>query len=222
MAEAVIFDMDGVLIDSQPLHYQVDVAVLKQCGYPATLETVIPYTGQSNPDRWPKYRAQLGLVPETEELIALQTAILMETFEKEPLTAIAGIPALLRWLKDRGVKTAVASSSSHDLIDLVLRKLDIAAYFDTLVSGEDVRAGKPAPDVFLYSAEKLGSPPGRCVVVEDSPSGILAAKNAGMLCVAYRNPTTQGQDFTLADYVVDEYVACYGIFTSLFERMENL
>lgn len=208
--------MDGVLIDSQPLHYRVDMAVLHKCGYPAVLETVTPYTGMSNPDRWPKYRATLNLSPSVEQLIAWQVDILMDTFVREPLAAIDGIPDLLRWLKKNSYKTAVASSSSHDLIDLVLAKLSISGYFDALVSGEDVTVGKPAPDVFLRASEMLGLPPEVCVVVEDSPSGIRAAKNAGMLCIAYRNPNTCGQDFTLADNVVDRYVECY----PLLERIE--
>lgn len=208
MRKAVIFDMDGVLIDSQPLHYRVDMAVLHKCGYPAKLETVTPYSGVSNPDRWPKYRATLGLTPEVDQLIAWQVEILMDTFRQEDLTAIEGIPELLSWLKAQGTVTAVASSSSHELIDLVLAKTGIARFFDALVSGEDVKAGKPAPDVFLRAAKKLGVNPEDCVVVEDSPSGILAAKNAGMRCVAYRNPNTCGQDFTHAGLVVDRYAEC--------------
>lgn len=212
MRRAVIFDMDGVLIDSQPLHYRVDMAVLHSYGYPATLETVVPYTGVSNPDRWPAYRMSLGLAPTVAELIEKQTAILMETFEKSTLRAIEGIPELLCWLKEQGAPTAVASSSSHALIDLVLSKTGIGAYFDALVSGEDVTQGKPAPDVFLRAAEKLNCAPAACVVVEDSPSGIRAAKNAGMLCVAYRNPNTCGQDFSLADHVIDRYDECRALF----------
>lgn len=211
MHKAVIFDMDGVLIDSQPLHYQVDMAVLHRCGYPATLDTVTPYTGMSNPDRWPKYKASLNLTPSAAQLIEWQVEILMDTFIREKLTAIEGIPALLRRIKAEDTKTAVASSSSHDLIDLVLAKIEAAPYFDVLVSGEDVSVGKPAPDVFLRAAEKLGVTPADCVVIEDSPSGIRAAKNAGMRCIAYRNPSTCGQDFTGADHVIDHYEACFAL-----------
>jgi HAD superfamily hydrolase (TIGR01509 family) len=207
--EAAIFDMDGVLIDSQPLHYQTDISVLKRAGYPASLETVIPYTGVSNPDRWPRYKETLSLKPAVEQLIEWQTEILIETFKNEDTPAIEGIPELLAKLRDERIKTAVATSSQHALIDLTLRKAGIIGFFDALVSGEDVKIGKPAPDVFLFAAEKLGAPPERCVVFEDSPNGIASAKNAGMLCVAYNNPNTYGRDFTLADHVIEKFNECY-------------
>lgn len=203
--QAFIFDMDGVLIDSQPLHYQVDMAVLDRCGVAAEMDMVTPFTGMSAPDRWPAYKARHGLAPSVDALIQLQNGILMETFRREPLSAITGIPALLAALTDEKQPLAVASSSSHALIALILEKIGVAAYFSVVVSGEDVAAGKPAPDVFLYAAEKLNTPPAACVVVEDSPNGIRAAKNAGMVCVAYKNPTTVGDGFALADYVIERY-----------------
>ncbi len=200
--------MDGVLLDSQPLHYAIDMAVLKRAGYIAKLETVTPYTGMSNPDRWPKYKAALGLDTPAERLIEWANEIMMEMFKREELLPITGIPELLRKLKNSGLGLAVASSSSHALIDLILGKLNIAEFFDVLVSGEDVTVGKPEPDVFLFAAQKLGREPGECVVVEDSPNGIRAAKNAGMVCVAYKNPTTVvvgDEVLRLADYVIEGY-----------------
>lgn len=208
MQKAVIFDMDGVLIDSQPLHYQIDMAVLQKCGYPAVLSTVTPFTGVSNPDRWPAYRERLQLKPSVEQLIDWQVELMMQTFQETPLTPIEGIPALLSWLRERGAAIAVASSSSHELIDLVLSRTGIASYFDLRVSGEDVPIGKPAPDIFLHTARLLKLTSDACVVVEDSPSGIRAAKNAHMLCVGYINPHTQGQDLSLADRAVTHYADC--------------
>jgi HAD superfamily hydrolase (TIGR01509 family) len=191
--------MDGVLLDSQPLHYKIDIAVLARCGYPATLETVTPFTGMSNPDRWPRYREALNLRPSAGQLIVWANEIMLEMFEKEPLAPIDGIPRLIDKLKEKGLPLAVASSSSHALIDLILDKIGLAGHFDALVSGEDVTTGKPAPDVFLHAAKQLNTAPRDCLVVEDSANGILAAKRAGMVCVAYKN--REGE----ADYVIDSY-----------------
>jgi HAD superfamily hydrolase (TIGR01509 family) len=199
MIKAVIFDMDGVLLDSQPLHYKIDIAVLTRAGYEATLETVTPFTGMSNPDRWPKYTEVLGLQPPAEQLITWANEIMMEMFENEPLTPIDGIPQLIDTLKAKALPLAVASSSSHALINLILEKIGLTGRFDVLVSGEDVIIGKPAPDVFLYAAKRLNTAPASCIVVEDSTNGILAAKRAGMVCVAYKN--REGD----ADYVIDRY-----------------
>jgi HAD superfamily hydrolase (TIGR01509 family) len=132
----------------------------------------------------------------------------METFINGDTPAIEGIPELLMKLKKEHIKTAVATSSQHALIDLVLKKAGIIGFSEALVSGEDVKIGKPAPDVFLFAAEKLKTPPSRCIVFEDSPNGIASAKNAGMLCVAYNNPNTYGRDFTLADHVIDSFSEC--------------
>ena len=202
---AVAFDMDGVLIDSQPLHYEIDIEVLKACNYPATLEDVTPYTGMSNPDRWPKYKQTLGLAPSVDRLIELQTQIMIEIFTKTNLTPIDGIPALLQYLYANNIPCGVTSSSSHELINLVLEKCKIGQYFTHLISGEDVKVGKPAPDIYLKAAKAFGLPPQQCIAFEDAPSGILAAKNAGFTCIAYVNPNTHGQDFTHADHVVTHY-----------------
>jgi len=205
MTKAIAFDMDGVLIDSQPLHYEIDMEVLKICGYPATLETVTPYTGISNPDRWPCYKDALGLSQSVDELIKLQEEIMIEIFNRADLKPIDGIVPLLRFLQSKNIPCAVASSSPHELIDLVLEKGKIGEYFTHLVSGEDVVAGKPAPDIYLKTARALGMLPGDCIAIEDSPIGILSAKNAGFTCIAYVNPSTHGQDFTHADCVVKHF-----------------
>jgi len=215
---AIIFDMDGVLIDSQPLHYELDMKVLKACGYPATLSTVTSYTGISNPDRWPKYKAALNLAPSVPQLIELCEQTTREIFNDADLVATDGIPELLRGIKAMGLPIGVASSSSHELIQLVLGKTGIGEYFDVITSGEDVTVGKPAPDIYLRAADKMGCPPQSCIAIEDAATGILAAKNAGLTCIGFKNPNTFGQDFTHADYVIDRFDLCLPIMKSLSEE----
>jgi len=208
MYKAVIFDMDGVLVNSQSIHYETDMAVLQKAGHAAQLTDVTPYAGIANHDRWPKYRESLNLEPSAETLIEWQTALIEENFTKLPLESLPGISELLAHIADRKLPAAVGSASQPALIDLVLRKLDIAHYFQAVVSCEDVARGKPAPDVFLAAAEKLGIAPRDCIVVEDAPAGVQAAKNADMACIAFRSPHTLAQDFSLADYVVDHFAEC--------------
>ena len=215
---AVIFDMDGVLIDSQPLHYEIDIQVLKTVGYTADLATVAQYTGMSNPDRWPKYKENLGLKESAETLIDLCEATVREVFGEAKLEPIKDIPALLGGIKAMGLPCGVASSSSHELIQLVLNQTGIGQFFDFIVSGEDVKAGKPEPEIYLVAAEKAGREPGKCIAVEDAPAGILAAKNAGFTCIAFNNPNTMGQDFTHADYIVRKFDECFPIIQTLMYR----
>ena len=219
MELAIIFDMDGVLIDSQPLHYEIDMQVLKACGYAADINTVTPYTGISNPDRWPKYKENLGLSESVERLIELAEEKMREIFDSTELVAIEGIPLLLQGIKELGLKCGVASSSSHELIQMVLNRTGIAEYFDVLVSGEDVKNGKPAPDIYLKAAKAVNLPPSRCLAVEDAPAGILAAKKAGFTVFAYRNPNTVGQVFTHADTVLNEYAECLPIIKNLIKMI---
>jgi len=211
MLSAVIFDMDGVLIDSQPLHYEIDMRVLKACGYPAELSTVTPYTGISNPDRWPKYKAALNLSETSDRLIEMAEEAMRDVFGKDEIIAIDGIPALLEGIKAMRLHCGVASSSSHELIERVLSRTGIAKYFDAITSGEDVSVSKPNPDIYLAAAKKAGSVPKNCIAIEDAPVGILSAKNAGFTCIAYKNPNTFGQVFTHADYVLDHFSECLSI-----------
>ena len=215
MKKAIIFDMDGVLIDSQPLHYEIDIRVIQACGYPANLDTVTPYTGISNPDRWPQYKNALNLASSPEKLIEMAEQAMRDIFNEADLVPSPGIPALLKGIKEMGLHCGVASASSHELIQLVLNRTGIAEYFDAITSGEDVSVSKPAPDVYLKAAQKSGYAPAQCIAVEDAPVGILAAKNAGFMCIAYKNPNTYGQIFTHADHVIGHFDECLSIVKSL-------
>ena len=206
--KAVIFDMDGVLLDSQHLHYQSDIAVLAKAGYQADMSTVIPYTGISNLERWPKYREDLGLEATTQTLIYWCNQMVTDIFNSAQLEPLPGIPELLNHISRKNLKIGLGSASHPWLIKLVLSKLGIAHYFSAVVSCEEVGRGKPAPDVFLHAAKKLGEPAKYCVVIEDSQVGVQSAKNAGMTCIAYCNPSVHTQDVSLADYVVKNFKEC--------------
>ncbi|MCL2456893.1 MAG: HAD family phosphatase, partial [Defluviitaleaceae bacterium] len=120
---AIIFDMDGVLIDSQPLHYEIDMRVLKKCGVEADLAAVVKYTGIGNPERWRNYKTDFALSESPENLIALAEETMREIFFATELKAIDGVSVLLDGIKAMGAKCGVASSSSHELIDLVLSQI---------------------------------------------------------------------------------------------------
>ena len=208
---AVIFDMDGVLIDSQPLHYEIDMRVLKACGYKAEMSTVTAYTGISTPDRWPKYKATLGLTPSIQELITMCEETVRKVFESFDFVPIDGVSKLLQDLKDMGMPIAVASSSSYELINMVLTGTGISEYFDIIVSGEGLKRGKPNPDIYLKAAELLNVLPQNAIGIEDSPAGMEAVKNANMTCIALKNPNTFGQIFTNAHYVINHFDECLNI-----------
>lgn len=141
-----------------------------------------------------------------EQLLATQMHHKKELFKNSQLIAIEGIPQLIEQLKDSGIKLGLASSSSREFIEMILKSLNIIDKFDVILSGEEVKKGKPAPDVFLKTADLLGVNPCDCIVLEDSEHGITAAKAAGMKCIAYENPNSGNQDLSLADAVVKTLV----------------
>ena len=201
--KAVIFDMDGVIIDSMPLYHEFDIRMLGQFGHPATIETVIPYTGLTSVDRLTKYKEDFGLEDSVESLTKLSVDSMREFFLTQDIKPIDGIPELLTHVKNCGLHIGIASSTSHELIEIILRRLDVLHYFEKIISGEDVKEGKPAPDVYLKAAEAFGVLPRECVAIEDSVMGMCSAKAAGFTCIAYKNSYTQ--DYSCADFVVSNF-----------------
>ena len=202
---AVIFDMDGVLIDSQPLHYMADVESMKKYGVYKEQEFYEKYAGTTTPDRMRALNELFKLNADVDEMVAVREQMILDIMKKEEISPVRGITELLKSIKSKGMTTAVASSSGYELINMVLEKLGIAQYFDCITSGIDVKHGKPAPDVFLLAAERINKSPEECVVVEDSENGVNAAVAAGMKSVGYINPTSGKQCLDKANIVIDDF-----------------
>ncbi|WP_041444645.1 HAD family hydrolase [Syntrophobotulus glycolicus] len=202
MVKAVIFDMDGVIIDSEPIHFVSDQMTLQDYGVEITNEELSKYVGISNPVMWSELREKYGLAAAVEELLAKQMYYKKLLFGGRELQCIEGIESLLRNLKHSGLKIGLASSSPREFIEIIINNLGLAGYFEAVVSGEEVERSKPAPDVFLRAAELLKVNPSDCMVIEDSEHGVKAAKAAGMKCIGYLNTNSGQQDLRLADKMV--------------------
>jgi len=203
MIKAFIFDMDGVIIDSEPLHFQTDRMVMKKYGVDISDDELNSFVGVTNPEMWAILIQRYNINATVEELLEIQYQYKAQVFGQSELQPIIGIPELIMDLKEKGISVALASSSSRQFIELVLRSLHIYDSFDVIISGEEVTHGKPAPDIFLKAAEELKVAPKECIVLEDSGNGVKAAKAAGMKCIAYFNPNSGIQDISLADYTVN-------------------
>ena len=180
MIHAIIFDMDGVLIDSQPMHYLGDQQTLAAHSVEVPVEEMTAYAGTTNQLRFELFKERYHLDADVADMIREREATMIRLVRESDAVPTEGSVALLESIKADGLKTAVASSSSYPFIYAVLEKLGILSYFDLIFSGEDVKNGKPAPDVFLETCEKLQETPETCVVIEDSANGVLAAVRAGM------------------------------------------
>lgn len=203
--KAVIFDMDGVLVDSQPYHFKADIDTMAEYGVIKDQKFYEAFAGTLTDNRMRTLRDMFGLDVPAEELIEKREKMILDIMANEDIKPVSGIPELLRSIKALGLKTAVASSSGIELIKLVLDRLGIAVYFDSITSGNDVKRGKPSPDIFLLAAERIGVNPRDCFVVEDSENGVKAAKSAGMKALGYINPTSGNQCLDMADAVTDDF-----------------
>jgi len=176
---AVLFDMDGVVLDTEKLYTRFWQEAANALGYPMTKEQALGMRSLNRGAGLAKMQSYFG--PDTDyDKIREKRIELMDAFvEKEGVDLKPGVHELLTWLKAHGIKTAIATSSPLERTVLYLTSVGLQNSFDELVSGYMVEKGKPEPDIFLYAAKKLGVEPGQCMVLEDSPAGILAAHRAG-------------------------------------------
>jgi HAD superfamily hydrolase (TIGR01509 family) len=198
----VIFDMDGVLLDSEPLHHHAANTVLLEDGHPPlSLAEYTPYLGTTDEDMWRDLRARRGLGRPHEHYLTRFDNHVLAAYRQHAIAA-PGVVDLLDWLTACGLPLAVASSSRAQWIETCLDAIGIRRYFDRIVGGDMVARGKPDPEIFLVAARQLRAQPARCVVFEDSPVGVTAASRAGMYTIAVCTPYTppglaQGAHFTV-------------------------
>ena len=196
---AVIFDMDGVLVDSEPLGMEAMRRVMARQGVPYTEADNNEFVGRTTLEECRILKARHRLEADERDLTRQYVDILVDLIRERP-RPMPGVPDVLGALLTAGYRMALASSAEPVVIATNLDALDLGRFFEAIVSGTEVARGKPAPDVFLETAKRLGLPAPRCLVVEDSRNGLLAAKAAGMACAVIPCATTRHQDFREADY----------------------
>ncbi|UJF36460.1 HAD family hydrolase [Paenibacillus hexagrammi] len=194
--------MDGVIIDSEPLHFEVDMKTMAQLGSPISKESLEAYVGMTNPEMWTLIKKEYNLSQTVFEIIDLQLGAKLAYLRETEVTPIPGIRELLKELHERHIPIGLASSSPRVFIEAVLKKLEVSSYFTCIVSAEEVAKGKPAPDVYLEAAHQMNVSPAACWVLEDSRNGLKAARAAGMKCIGFINPNSGNQDLSAADIIV--------------------
>lgn len=192
--KAIIFDMDGVLVDSEPVHFEATRQMLQARGINYTPDMEGDFFGCTDREVFRRLRQRYDL-DEHEHDLADQWIDRVVELLPGRMAPMAGVPDVLERIKATGVRLALASSSSPAVIATTIAGLGLGSMFDASVSGRDVKASKPAPDIFLEASRRLGVPPERCVVVEDSRNGLLASVAAGIACAVIPCPATEGQDF---------------------------
>lgn len=204
MFKALIFDMDGVLIDSEPLHKKIEQDILKELGVNLPLDEHFKYASMGK-EFWNIIEKQFGYNRKTtaEELHKEKADRYIKVLTSKPILPIDGLIELVNHAKQKGFVLAVASSSSIYNINLVLKAIGLDQYFSLVVSGEQVPRNKPFSDIYLKTAELLNLSPDACMVVEDSANGVKSAVGAGMFCIGFRNLNSGVQDISRANVIVD-------------------
>lgn len=198
---AVIFDMDGVLVDTEPHHFAALNAVLAEEGYTLPPEAIHQFLGLTLERTWDVVIQQLGLSGDPAGYHTRYDHAVLRELDR-PLTPLPGVLALVGELKEHQTPLALASSSRRAWVDATLLAAGLSDCFPVRVCGDEVRRGKPDPEIFRVAADRLDLPPRACVVIEDSPAGIEAARRAGMCVMGVRTPLTAHLQLE-ADLVVD-------------------
>ena len=208
---AVIFDMDGVLADTEPVHCKVDRAFLGKEDITISDEEFKAACGKTEWEFFADLAAQHGHTKEkSEEWMQQKIQLFAAVLEDEGIQPIPGVVEVARFAAAH-FPCAVASSGRKVVIKTVVEKIGLSDELKIQVSAEDVYLGKPHPDVYLLAAKTLGVDPTKCIAIEDSMNGARAAKAAGMYCIGFKNPNSGDQDLSEADFVIENMTDVLGI-----------
>lgn len=200
--KAIIFDMDGVIVDSEYTYLESKTKIINDAGFNKRVSYQYQFMGTTYEYMWQTMKDELGLPKEIDYYISKMNSLREEMIQNNGVLGIENATNLIKDLKDKDYKMAVASSSPKKEIIRNLEELEVINYFDYLISGEEVENSKPAPDIFLQAADLLELHPSECVVIEDTRNGVKAAKAAGMYCIGFKNPDYPEQDLSLTDQIV--------------------
>ena len=204
--EAVIFDMDGVLVDSEPIHYEIENILFRKLGINVSDFLHRTYLGTSSDFMYSDIKMKFNLPDSLIDIVLLGESFSCEYFSNlKEIPLNEGVIKLLKEIKKSGCKLAVATSSSPAIANILLNKCKIFSYFDAIVTTNEAGKSKPAPDVYLLAAQKIGITPSGCIVFEDSPNGLKAAKEAGMYCVAIQSNSEFIKELADADFLIRSF-----------------
>ncbi len=206
MLKAVIFDMDGVIIESEPLHYKAYHQMFDEVGIAVSADLYESLTGKSTINVCKQLKEIFDLEQTPESLAAIKRRHYDFIFENDKtFDLITGVRALIENYHANGLTLVLGSSATMPSIERIFKRFDLNPYFKAKLSGADLKASKPHPEIFIKAAEATGFSPEECIVIEDSTNGIEAALGAGIFCVGYDSFHSKNQDYSRADWVIKDF-----------------
>jgi HAD superfamily hydrolase (TIGR01509 family) len=202
MIATIIFDMDGVIIDSEPTHQQMEFEMYKELGLNISPEEHKGYVGTSSIDMWNMIKECHQLERTPEELLLYGRQKYWDALDQNRVPLVVGSRELMSKLYQNNFVIQVASSATRPTVDKVIEHFNLASMISHRIGGNEVKKSKPNSEIFIKAAGQSESFPAQCLVIEDSANGVKAAKDAGMQCIGYANPETGIQDLSEADFVV--------------------
>jgi len=205
MIKTVIFDMDGVLVDTEPVHFLAYIQHFKELNINVTDELYQTFVGSSTKNIYKRIKEHFTLSQSLEELIDRKRELFHKAFdESTSLKLMDGVLPLIQELHQKNVQLIVASSSSYDNINRIFSKFDLNPYFSHKVSGEDFPESKPNPAIFRKALELSGHRKEECIIIEDSTNGIKAANAAEIFVIGYENEGSN-QNYDLANMTISHF-----------------
>ncbi len=198
--------MDGVIVDTEPVHYFAYREHFKHLGVDVPDEMYASFTGNSTKNVYQRLKETFQLLDEVDGLVDYKRELFNNAFDqKEDLDLLPGVKDLIVDLHSNGIQLVLASSSAKVTIGRVFKRFDLYPYFSHIVSGEDFPKSKPHPAIFEKAAQLSGSPKEECIVIEDSTNGIKAAKAAGIFCIGYKSENAVLQELAEADMIISHF-----------------
>lgn len=204
MLKAVLFDLDGVIVDTEPVYARNELEMAQRMNLPLTKEFQKNYVGVSHRVLWARLKELYDIPYTVDELSLIEREFMVNYFTSGELIPINGTIKLIKFLYENSIKCAIVTSNVEKNVQIIIKRLGIEKCISSVASADKVKMIKPAPDLFLFACNELTIPPENCIAIDDCEIGITGAKSANMKAVGFINPNSGKQDFSRADYIVDD------------------